>query len=101
MKKWLLALMICLSFASLMSGLFLLPQYINLVETQNQKEETEPEEDLPVHGSSHLKACVYKYVANAQTGTTEIASGGGSITIVHTNASGGTSGDNYSASLRL
>ena len=80
MKKWLLALMICLSFASLTAGLFLLPTYIDVSQSQNQK----PEEDLPVHGSSHLYGVVYKYVANAQTGTNEIVSGGGSIKIEHT-----------------
>jgi len=38
MKKWLLALMICLSFSTLTAGLFLLPQTINAVYQREQEE---------------------------------------------------------------
>jgi len=48
MKKWLLALMVCLSFASLTAGLILLPQTINAVyhrEEEEQKNNNEQTED--------------------------------------------------------
>ena len=43
MKKWLLAIMVCLSFASLTAGLILLPQTINAVY-QRQEEENKDNE---------------------------------------------------------
>ena len=57
MKKWLLALMICLSFSALTAGLFLLPQYVEYVENQNQ-EQQKSNTDEPVRqmaGPKHIK----------------------------------------------
>ena len=47
MKKWLLALMICLSFSTLTVGIFLLPQTINTVYQREQN----AEEDNNVNGN--------------------------------------------------
>ena len=43
MKKWLLALMICLSFSTLIVGIFLLPQTINVVYQREQRDEEDPD----------------------------------------------------------
>lgn len=41
MKKWLLAIMVCLSFASLTAGLVLLPQAITYITSTEQEEESD------------------------------------------------------------
>ena len=97
MKKWLLALMICLSFSALTAGLFLVPEYVHFV--QQKSDEQEDYEEVPIHGASHVYARIYKWVEDRYGNITK-TSGGGTIKVEHTKGSGATvNGTTYTSSL--
>ena len=72
MKKWLLALMICLSFSTLTAGLFLLPQTINAVYQREQ----EAERDKKAEENASVITTTYEWSSTAAVRTITLSMNG-------------------------